>query len=267
MSPARSVHTLAMLAMLWLLAVAAGCASAAGASRLRPDRTASVRGRDLVVHLASAAAHPEGPLLLYATGDGGWPGDEALFERMRPWGYPMGAFSSADYVSLIDGPGRVIEPGQLAADCGAIIDVALHALDLAPGTPVVLVGFSRGSGLAVAAATDGHLRARLRGILAIALTGEEEYVAERAPGAPASSPPNVMLQTYDALPLLGPLRIAVIQSTRDEYLPAAEAQRRFGPDTPARRFRAIDANDHSFGGKLAELGVEMKAGFDWIVGG
>jgi hypothetical protein len=256
------------LALLTLLPLAVGCASGtAGVSRVRPDRTVSVRGRDLAVHLAAGATHPQGPLLLYATGDGGWPGDEALFGRMRPWGYPMGAFSSADYVSLIDGPGRVIDPSQLATDCGTIVDVALHALELAPGTPVVLVGFSRGSGLAVAAATDSRLRARLRGILAIALTGEEEYVAELATDAATGSSPSVMLQTYEALPRLGLLRVAVIQSTRDEFLPAADAQRRFGPDTPARRFRAIDAADHSFGGKLAELIREMKAGVEWIVGG
>jgi hypothetical protein len=100
----------------------------------------------------------------------------------------------------------------------------------------------------------------------VALTGEEEYVAERAVGAAAGSGLTVMLQTYDALARLGPLRIAVIQSTRDEFLPAAEAGRRFGPETPARRFRAIDAADHSFGGKLAELGGEMKAGVEWIAG-
>lgn len=263
MAPARSARALAWLS---LLALATGCASGPiGISRLRPDRLASVRGRDLVVHLALGATHPGGPLLLYATGDGGWPGDETLFERMRPWGYPMGAFSSADYVSFIDGPGRVIGPGELATDLGAIIDTALRGLDLPPGTPAVLVGFSRGSGLAVAGATDPRLRARLRGILAIALTGEEEYVAERAPGA--ADGPGAMLQTYETLPRLGPLRVAVIQSTRDEYVPAAEAQRRFGPDTATRRFRAIDADNHSFGGKLDDLTAEMKAGVEWIVGG
>jgi pimeloyl-ACP methyl ester carboxylesterase len=258
--------TVRALAVLSVLA-AAGCASgAAGSSRLQPDHTTSLRGHDLTVHLASGGVHPAGPLLLYATGDGGWPGDEKLFDRMRPWGYPMGAISSADYVGLIDGPDRVVEPSFLATDFGAILDVAIRALDLAPETRVVLVGFSRGSGLAVAAATDARLRARLRGIVAIALTGEEEFVAEHPPGASAGVPPSVMLQTYQALPRLGPLRLAVIQSTRDEFLPAGEAQRRFGPETPVRRFRAIDAADHSFGGKLAELGAEMKAAVEWIVG-
>lgn len=253
--------------VLWALLVAAGgCASgAARQSAALDDRSVTLHGHALAVHVAAGSAHRAGPLLLYATGDGGWPGDEALFDRMRPWGYPMAAFSSADYVSLLDGPGGVIDPGDLATDIGVILDLAVHALKLPPDTPTVLVGFSRGSGLVVAAATDAHLRARLRGILAVALTGEEEYVTEPAPGS--SGGPRAMLQLYDALPRLGALRVAVIQSTRDEFLPAAEARRRFGPDTPARRFRAIDAADHSFGGKLGELGDEMRAGVAWTIGG
>jgi len=242
----------------------AGCARA-GAAQMRPDATARVRGHDLAVHLAAGAAHPAGPLLLYATGDGGWPGDEGLFGRMLPWGYPQAAFSSAEYVALLEGPEGVTDPADLAADYGAIIDTAEHALGIGTDAPVVLVGFSRGSGLSVAAALDAHLRSRLRGILAIALTGEEEYVAERPSGE--LDAPGVMLQLYPALPRLGALRVAVIQSTHDDFLPADEARRRFGPDTATRRFRAIDAPDHSFGGKLTELGEEMKAGLDWIVGG
>ena len=162
----------------------------------------------------------------------------------------------------MDPPGTV-EPHQIADDYRAIIDAARQALKLGRDTRVVLVGLSRGSGLDVAAAGDPHLQSSLKGVLAIALTGEEEYVEER--GRPGTK--GVMLQTYEALPRLGNLPIAVIQSTRDQYLPADEARRRFGPDAPGRRFRAIDAADHGFGGKLSELYREMKAGFDWIVGG
>ena len=73
------------------------------------------------------------------------------------------------------------------------------------------------------------------------------------------------LRTYDALSRLTSLRVALIQSTRDEILSASDAQRRFGPEGPTRRFRAVNAKDHSFGGSLAELTQEMRAAVDWIV--
>ena len=86
--PARRIG-----AAVVLTALAAGCASDAASQALRPDRSVTLRGHTLAVHLAAGAAHRAGPLLLYATGDGGWPGNEALFDRMMPWGYPMAAFS------------------------------------------------------------------------------------------------------------------------------------------------------------------------------
>jgi len=103
----------------------------------------------------------------------------------------------------------------------------------------------------------------LRGVIAVALAADEAYVAEAAsvPAGSESSP----LRTYEALRDLGQLKVAIIQSTRDDILPAAEARRRFGPDTSTRRLRPIDARDHSFGGKLDELSAELKASLDWLL--
>ena len=116
----------------------------------------TLRGRSLVVHLAAGGAHPRGQLLFYATGDGGFPGDEALFSRMMPWGYPLAAISSAEYIApLLDS--RVADPAEISVDFSSVIASAKAALDLSPDAGVVLVGFSRGAGLAVAAALDGRL--------------------------------------------------------------------------------------------------------------
>ncbi len=202
--------------------------------------------------------------MLYATGDGGWwDGDKALFTHMVPWGYPLAGFSAREYVHHLN-QGRDKEtPRQLADDYLAIIRTAETALGLPPTTRIVLVGKSRGSGLAVAAGENPRVRAHLKGILAVALTGEEEYIEHREPDLPPGT--LVMLNTYDVLPRLGPVPVAVIQSTRDQYLPAAAARQRFGPDTPARQFHAIDAENHNFGGKVAELYAEMDRCFEWIL--
>ncbi len=73
-----------------------------------------------------------------------------------------------------------------------------------------------------------------------------------------------MVENYEYLPMLGRLPIAVIQSTRDHYLPAAEARTLFGPDTAYRKFDAIDARDHSFGGARDKLYETMASSLDWI---
>jgi hypothetical protein len=234
---------------------------AVDALQLRPDRTITLRGIPLIIHLAAGDAHQTGPLLLYATGDGGFPGDEALFSRMMPWGYPLAAISSADYIAPLMADGRVADPRDVAADFSSIINAALDALSLPPETGVVLVGFSRGAGLAVAATLDGRLGPHLVGVLAVGLGDREEYVAERVAGEAEGR----MFLPYAELSRLGTARVAVIQSTQDNFLPAAEAQRRFGPDQPTRRFRAIEATNHSFGGSLPQLVEEMRASLSWIL--
>ena len=226
--------------------------SGAQAGRSRPDIQVAVRGSSLTVHLAAPAPDVEGPLIVYITGDGGWPGDERLFDRMMPWGLPMAGFSAVDYIfPLASKAPRTIEPTVVAADLRKVIDAAIDSLKLPKDRGVVLVGFSRGATLAVAAATDPELRARVKGVVALALAADDEFVA---------SP----FQSYAALPSLDPLKVVIIQSTRDEILSAADARRRFGPDTLTRRLRPVDARDHSFGGKIDDLMVEVKASVEWI---
>ena len=224
-----------------------------------------LRGKRLTVHLAQGTTNRGGPLLLYVTGDGGWPGDERLFERMAPWGYPMAAIDAIDYIDSINTPRRELTPAAVAADLQEIIRTARRGLELPADRPTVLVGFSRGASLTVAAATQKALRASLRGVLLLSLGPVEVFVAEEIPAMPVST--SRQFRTYEALPRLESLRVAVIQSTKDNILPASEAQRRFGPEGPTRRFRALNARDHSFGGSLAELTQEMRAAVDWIVSG
>jgi acetyl esterase/lipase len=228
----------------------------------RFETAVRLHDHDLTLRLLRPPQHAGGPLLLYATGDGGWwGGDVDVFNQMIPWGYPLAGFSAREYVHHL-GPGEdTLRPRELGDDYVAIVERAKAVLGLPPGTRVILVGKSRGSGLAVAAAERARVRPDVQGILAIALTKEEEYVTRPANG-PA---PAAMVETYDVLPRLGPIPIAVIQSTRDNYLPAGAARALFGPDTPSRLFLPVDAANHNFDGGIDTLYTDMKKAFDWIV--
>lgn len=228
------------------------------------ETTVRLHQHDLTIHLVAGLAHPEGPLLVYATGDAGWwGGDKALFDHLAPLGYPLAGFSAREYTHNLHQPNDKETPRQLADDYLAIIRASNESLGLPAATRVVLVGKSRGSGLAVAAGENPRVRVHLRGVLAVALTGEEEYIEHREPDLPPGT--LVMLNTYDVLPRLGSVPVAVIQSTRDQYLPADVARERFGPDTPVRQFHAIDAANHNFGGKVTELYDEIDRCLEWIM--
>jgi hypothetical protein len=209
-------------------------------------------------------------LVVYATGDGGWRGlDEQVYEWMSADGYSVVGFSSRDYLKNLGYVSETTTPGRLVQDFGLIIGSAEDQLGLPASTPVILAGLSRGAGLSTVAAGHGTLQPRLAGLLAIALTKEEEYVRHYGrwdrrglQGAPRRE--LVEIRTYEYLSRISAVPVMVIQSTGDNYITADDARVLFGPDTPLRRLRAIQASNHRFSGGCDALYQETIAGLDWI---
>jgi virulence protein VirJ len=265
----RRLRGLTTTALAGLLACA-GCRPpmmplpAGGASL---ERQLVLNGHALRLHMYDPRASAGRPLLVYATGDGGWSGkDLSAYRALVRSGDPLVGFDAHDYVRHLGaGLAATTTPGRLAHDYQAIIAAAAAAMHLPADGPVVLVGVSRGAGLSVVAAGAPSLRPALRGVLAMGLTREEEYARWFRPIRPLERRRvPVMVELYDYLPRLGSLPVAVIQSTRDRYLPAAAAQTLFGPDTPSRRFITVEARNHSFAGARATLYEKMAAALEWI---
>ena len=244
-----------------------------------PDSTIQLNGHNLRLHFANACGSSagaarvarDGPctaaLLVYATGDGGWHRkDLDAYKQLVSFGYPIVGFDARDYVTHLGGA-ETTTPEALAADYQRIITAARQTLQLPVGGPVILVGISRGAGLSVVAAGDDALRASLAGVLAVALTREEEYVKwyQRLLRHETRAEEAVMVAVYEYLPLLADTPLAVVQSTRDHYLPAEEARTLFGVDSPYRWLQPIEAANHSFGGARAQLYDAMRRAIEWIL--
>jgi hypothetical protein len=224
-------------------------------------------GYQLELHLSRPCTlDARHPLVLYATGDGGWRGkDKAAFERMTAWGYPLAGFSAPSYLHHLVRHEHETTPGDVARDYLHLIQVAKERLGIPPDSPTVLVGVSRGSGLSVAAAGEPMLQRSLAGIVAVALTREEEYVHRlRKPKHPSAEPELVMLDNYDYLPRLRNVPLSIIQSTHDEYLPAEEARRLLGPDSALRQLHPIVSRNHSFADAREALYRQMKESLEWV---
>jgi hypothetical protein len=258
------------LTVLACAAVTSSCATHAARAALPgplpvADRAIVVNDHALRLHFASGARGPGHPLLVYATGDGGWHRkDLAVYRHLVSFADPTVGFDAHDYVTHLAGSDSTT-PARLAVDYARIIAAAKETLGLPGDYPVVLVGVSRGADLSVVAAAQRSLSASITGVLAVALTKEEEYVKHRAPrlrGEPAAAPE--MVQVYEYLPDIIDMPIAVIQSTRDRYLPAAAARALFGPDRPLRWLQAIEARNHSFGGARDQLYAAIGRSLTWI---
>ncbi len=266
--PGRLLRTAIAVA---LALIVSGCAPRLARPNLPEPVRGSVRLYDKNVTVLMSAVEPQaaqGPLLLYATGDGGWRSlDRTIFAQLSEWGYPVAGINSGAYLKSLGYSGETT-PVRLAKDFLRIIDYARTSMKLAPDTPVVLVGLSRGSGLHVVAGSNPMLRRQLQGIVALALTKEEEHVkrSRRRRGViPPGTPKRelVVIDTYEQLQQLA-IPIEVIQSTRDHYLSAADARERFGPDTGSRRLVAVDARNHGFRSAHDAVLTQLRSALSWI---
>ncbi len=254
--------------LIVLAAAAGGCARRIVApgtpAWIQSDTAVALHGHALKLHLSTPVPPVTGPLLVYATGDAGWfRKDRELFDHVAGSGFPAVGFSSREYLRHLGSGVDVIGGGVLVSDYAAVIGAALRSLGLPSGTPAVLVGKSRGAGLAVAAASESSwFRRRLKGIIAIGLTREEEYVRSRFWRRP---PQREVLDTYAALTAIRRLPVSVIQSTRDEYVTAGEARVLMGGDTAERHLRPVDSQDHNFGGARDAMYDTMRRELRWIV--
>jgi hypothetical protein len=223
---------------------------------------------NLELHLSRPCdLDPMRPLILYATGDGGWRGkDEEAFERMTRWGYPLVGFSSPVYLRHVVRHMHEATPSDVARDFGRIIGIAKARMNLPDDMRTVLLGVSRGSGLAVAAAGEPAFQPGLVGVVAVALTREEEYVhrLKRSRKAPHAPPEMVMLDNYEYLPRLSSLPLSIIQSVHDNYLPAEEARRLLGPDSTLHQLHPIASKNHSFADAREALYSQMKTSLEWV---
>src|SRR5262245_4360079 len=229
-----------------------------------PDEFVNLNNHSLRLHFDNAKAPATRPLLVYATGDGGMHRkDLDTYRPLAALGDPLVGFDARDYVKHLGDNVSTTTPERLAEDYARIIERGRHTLGIDPLRPVVLVGVSRGAGLAVVAA--GRLCDAISGVVAVALTQEEEYVRwYRHLPLPHEAHQAVMVDVYEYLTQLGDLPVAVIQSTHDRYLPAAKARAQFGPDSAHRWLQPIEATNHNFGAARERMYDAIQAALKWV---
>jgi type IV secretory pathway VirJ component len=266
------MHSRATPVWVFLLAwLFAGCGAPLGSKPgLYETRQESVALPD--VKLDVTYVKPANPrssvLVVFATGDGGWRGvSSEVFEHICAQGRYAAGFDSWKAVEPYENTGTRTSIADATASIERAFSEAKRALGLPDSTQVIVVGVSRGAGLAVFAAAQPRLRHAVAGAIGIALTLESDYL--RAPD-PAIRPAGIQVDAkerilfYPILPQLAPIPVAVIQSTNDSYVGAAESRRLMGPDTPALRLYAVEAQNHSFRGGVERLLADLDNALNWI---
>jgi dienelactone hydrolase len=211
-------------------------------------------------------AHP-GSLIVFSTGDDGWSATSAeLFRHLAEEHYTIAGFSAPEVIEPFVRSGERVSTARAAQALKALYAQAKHHLGLPDTTPILIVGFSRGASVVAFTATHPELQGGISGAVAIALTREADYLhvpeGDRGPAIQVDG--QGRLQLYPALKLLGTARVAVIQSTHDSYVPAAESRTLLGPDTSRLRLYEVDARDHGFSDARDTLLRDLDDALEWV---
>lgn len=278
--------TAAALAVLLVAASGGGC-GALRSTRTSPQRAVrefsaqvGVHDEALTLHLSSPQTPlpASTPLVLYASGDGGWFGAAVgMWRTIATSGLPTVGFSTKAFMRIEHRWARPLSVAHVTEDYQRIIDAARAQLRLSPDAPVVLTGWSRGASLGVLAASSREVDSHVIGLVAIGLAaderldieGESDDDTEDGAAMPAGVNDDRGAQSIAMYPLLSrlaPRRAVVIQASGDGYLPAARARELFGPDSSEKRLVAIDARNHRFSGSESRFAAALIEAVEWVKG-
>jgi dienelactone hydrolase len=248
-------------------AACAGLQSKPGVYEIKKDSIKEGPRRIPLIYAKPATVKHPDYLVVFATGDGGWRSVSLdVFDHLAALGYMCAGVNSPDAVKPVKRAGEKMSTAQAAERVKASFEEAKKAFGLPASTPVIVVGFSRGATLVAFSALHPELRDQVRGAIALALTREADYL--RAP--PAERAPDIQvddkgrIQIYPALKFLGGTPVAIIQSTNDPYVPAAESRQLLGPDTPTLRLYAVESSNHRFGGARDKVITDVDDALHWI---
>jgi hypothetical protein len=234
--------------------------------------TVLLHGKPLELHIAAPRSQAiDQVVVLYASGDGGWLGAAVdMFHQIAKAGYYTVGFSSKAFLHVERPRGALVSTAHLAAEYQQILDRGRIALGLDPATRAIVTGWSRGAAFAVLAASEPASQSQLLGVIAIGLSDSEDLAINESEddsddGSASPRTGRGAFDTYARTTRLAPLPCAVIQSSGDNYLPAARARQLFGPDTPLRRFYTIDARNHRFSGGKPAFNAALLDAMHWMV--
>jgi hypothetical protein len=244
----------------------------------------AVHDEALTLHLSSPQTplSASTPLVLYASGDGGWFGAAVgMFRTIGSSGLPTVGFSTKELLRIEHRWSKPLSVAHVAEGYQCIIDGARAQLRLPPDAPVVLTGWSRGASLGVLVASSREVDPRVIGMVAVGLAADEQLDIESDSDDPVGDDPvgegtevpalvhdgqehARSIAMYPLLSRIAPRRAVVIQASNDGYLPAARARALFGSDSTMRRLVAIDARNHRFSGGEGRFDAALVEAVRWV---
>lgn len=247
----------------WIAFVVTACAVVCGASGACAEtrETLTIRGHPQVLRLYGERG---GVPVIVSSGDGGWIHlAPHVAEVLAARGFFVVGFDTRAYLEAFTNASTTLRVEDEPGDFKILADFAAGSTMRKP----ILIGVSEGAGLSVLAASEPRTRPAIAGVIGLGLSDLNElgwrwkdaliYVTHRSPNEPTFSAEAVIEH-------VAPVPLALIHSTRDEYVPLGEAREVFEHARQPKRFWIVSASNHRFSDNLAEFDRCLLDSIAWI---
>jgi type IV secretory pathway VirJ component len=224
-----------------------------------------LRSKTLTLQIYRPAGAAKGTVIM-ASGDVGWVGTGvALAKFLSGEGFVVVGVNVRQYLASFTTKTSHLEVTDPPADYRELSQLLQHHGLLVE--PVVLSGVSEGAALAVLAASARANHEWIRGVITLGLPPTAElawkwrdftsWITKVDAREPSFAP-------KDFIASVSPLPIVMIQSTKDEYVPEAEYRLLEATARAPKKLVLIEARNHRFGGRHAELRRHVLEALAWI---
>src|SRR5262249_24913757 len=233
-----------------------------GLSVQAQEDSLQIRGENQTVHVFGARG--SGPTAIISSGDAGWFGlGPKVADFLSQQGYFVVGFSSKAYLESFTNKGSHLGMADVSKDYATLVDWAAQGGKDKP----ILIGVSEGAGLSVLAASGPELKGKIVGVLALGLPQENE-LAWRTRDAIIWFTKKVRkeptFQVKDVIAQVGPVPLAVIHSTGDEFVSVEDERKLFELAKDPKKLWVLTAKNHSFKGNHSELDQTILEAIAWM---
>ena len=203
--------------------------------------------------------------VLFVPGDGGWRGFAIdIAQVMSQAGYDVYGLDTKRYLESFTGKTTLRETDVMHD----FHEIAMW-IDQGRAARISLVGWSEGAGLCLLGAASLEGKSMFTGIITLGLPENNILgwrMADYLTWITKKTPNEPLFRSVDYIHRVTPLRLWMLQSTRDEYVPLEKSRELFTAASEPKKFSAIEADNHRFEGNQMELYRLIEEGLRWLNG-
>lgn len=225
-----------------------------------------LRGHAMALTVYRPGGTARGTIIM-GSGDVGWVGlAVSRAQELQADGYVVVGVNVREYLSAFTTKSTHLAPSDIQHDFGELSRF-LRARGLLP-PPVILSGVSEGAGIAVVAASAAENHTWVSGVITMGLPQTSEIAwrwSDFTSWITKKDADEPSVEATDYLAGIAPIPLAMIQSTKDEYVPESDYRAMEKTAREPKTLTLIDASNHRFTDRIPQLRRAYADALAWIV--